>query len=259
MAQISCSNSRRPPGGASTRRAGSPDACSSKSRTVTASRSAPRHSAKHAATGSSRRKAPVRTNAITTVVVAITLVNDARSNGVSRPVPRASDQSGPALDPTSTVAAGKTPTVLAVSTAARASSIKVAGYPCDRRANGRADQDVPRPRNRREHPDANHRQQRRADADDDVTLPNARRQHAEQERAEHRAVDDRGDRQTDGEDGSPAARQDRDDDQHDPPRRGQPARELQQLGLAGAGADVRLVEVENRGRRQRVERSAEIG
>src|SRR3954447_13126030 len=250
MAQISCSNSRRPSGGASTRRAGSPEACSSKSRTVTASRSAPRHSAKYAATGSSSRKAPVRTKSITTVVVAITLVSDARSNGVSRLVPKASDQSGPALDPTSTVAAGKTPTVLAASTAARASSIKVAVHPSDRGANDRADQDVPGPRNRREHTNADHRQQRRADADDHVTLPDARRQHAEQERAEHRAVDDRGNRQTDGEDGSPAARQDRDRDQHDPPRRGQPARELQQLRLAGAGADVGLVEVENRRRRE---------
>src|SRR3954466_1434316 len=192
MAQISCSNSRRPSGGASTRRAGSPDACSSKSRTVTASRSAPRHSAKHAATGSSRRKAPVRTNSITTVVVAITLVSDARSNGVSMAVPKASDQSGPALDPTSTVAAGKTPAVLAASIAARADSITVAVDPSDRRAHRRADQDIPRPRNRREQTNADHRHQRRRDPDHDVTLLDTRRQDTEQKGAEHRAVDDRG-------------------------------------------------------------------
>jgi hypothetical protein len=49
---------------------------------VTPSRSVPSQSAKNADTGSSSRSAPVRTSSMTTLVVAITLVSDARSNGV---------------------------------------------------------------------------------------------------------------------------------------------------------------------------------
>jgi hypothetical protein len=60
------------------------------------------------------------TRFMTTVVVAMGFVSDARSNGVSNGVSRASCHSGSRLLPTSTVAAGKTPDRSAFSRTRRA-------------------------------------------------------------------------------------------------------------------------------------------
>ena len=129
---MSCSSSRRPVGGGSSSRAASPDACSSRSLTVTGSRSAPRQSSKNADTRSSKSRAPVRTSSITTVVVATTFVSDARSNGVLTlaggedtskvSVPTASDHSAEAPFPTSIAAAGNTRARIASTTTRRAAS-----------------------------------------------------------------------------------------------------------------------------------------
>ena len=84
-------------------------------------------------TGSSSRTRPVRTSSIRIVVVAMTFVSDARSNGVSRlaggepaskvSVPSASLQSAPADEPTSRLAAGKIRPAIARSTICRAATI----------------------------------------------------------------------------------------------------------------------------------------
>src|SRR5438552_216299 len=119
IVQISCSNSRRVSGGASTRRAASPEACSSTSCTVTSSRPAPRHSTKNAASLSESRSRPSATSWMMMVVVATGLVNEARSKIVASSVegerssndsaPNASRQSTTWPSPTSATAAGKVP------------------------------------------------------------------------------------------------------------------------------------------------------
>jgi hypothetical protein len=106
--------------------------CSSRSAAVTSRRSAPAHSGKHDDTGSPSVTAPSATSCIKTDPVAIGLVSEARSKGVSSvaggapasndSVPSASCQIGPALLPTSTVAAGKTRARIASARTRRAAS-----------------------------------------------------------------------------------------------------------------------------------------
>src|SRR5258706_15013325 len=104
---------------------------------------------------------------IMTVVVAMTFVRDARSNGVFRVTaapasnvrgPKASLQWTPALSPTSTVAAGKTRALMAsrMTRAASFARVEVAAlltttrHPSYDHAEQGARQHVPRPGQRRE-------------------------------------------------------------------------------------------------------------
>src|SRR5262252_165701 len=204
-----CSNSRRVAGGRSTRRAGSPDACSSRSRTVTCSRSTPRQSSKIAATDASSVMAPDRTCSMITAVVAIGLVSDARSKIVAdvaalEPASKVRAPNAPAQTmsravPTSTAAAGKTRAAMARSITACASASDTAHHGANRYANHRTDEHVPGPGQSGEFVDTNHRRERHTDPGHDARLRRGAREDAEQERAEHRTVDDRGDRQADRE------------------------------------------------------------
>src|SRR5688572_10019665 len=94
------------------------------------SRSVPRHSAKTSLTTASVRRRPDRTSDITTEVVAMTFVSEARSNGVTVVArgasdayvrwPKASVQMGPPARPTSQTAAGNARAARASSSTARA-------------------------------------------------------------------------------------------------------------------------------------------
>src|SRR6516162_494253 len=245
MPQMSCSNSRRTlggamgegaPGGASTSRAGRPEACSSRSRTVTPSRSSPRHSLKYRPTRSPTRTPPASTRVAMTLAVAMTFVSDAKSNGVWRSTgvgssnvsePTASRQSIASLVPTSAVAAGKTRDARALTRIRRASSVMPAEQQTDGPADSRADHDVPGPGQRREQPDRDHGAKRRADARHHAPLSSAGGERPQQKRPEHRPVHDRRDRQAHREDGAPIAREHRDSDEDHPPCGGQPPREVQ--------------------------------
>ncbi len=103
--------------------AGRPESWVSRSATVTAVRSAPRQSGTASATRISRSSAAASTSRIASVVVASTLVSDARSKTVAgeapgaeaSPVsrPAASCQTTPSASPISATAHGATPDVTA--------------------------------------------------------------------------------------------------------------------------------------------------
>src|SRR5262245_63540695 len=248
MRQISYSNSRRLAGGGSTSRAGSPDACSSRSRTVTDRRSAPRQSWKNAPTRSSSRRRSVATSSITTVVVARTLVSEARSNGVSMAaasggsavsVPTASRHSVPAVDPTSTAAAGKVRAAIASSKTRRALSSEPEDIAprsgrtapdCLREKRhyhrgGGANEHVPGERDAGPAPDDRHRHQTGEHAGECGSLRDGRRQCAEQKCTEHRSGRVRQHRETRIEHRPlHQLRTDRDPDLHDAPDDGPDAR-----------------------------------
>src|SRR4029077_329214 len=110
---------------------------------------------------------PVRTSSMTTVVVAITFVSEARSNGVwmtvgreagsKLSVPSASDQMTDCASPTSIAAAGKVRAPIDFSITRRASSSDTAHHETDTHADRRTRQHVPGPRERREDAHGDHR------------------------------------------------------------------------------------------------------
>src|SRR5438094_892743 len=118
---------------------------------------------------------------MTIVVVAMTFVSEARSNSVPKSVPKASVHSRSLLVPTSTVAAGKTPVARPSSTMRRASSTDTAHHQADTHADRRARQYVPGPRERGEHANGDHRDQRNTDAGHHTTLIRGFGQDAHQE------------------------------------------------------------------------------
>src|SRR5262249_12377795 len=130
------------------------------------------------------------------VVVAMTFVIDARSNGVSSDVldapesnvsvPSASVHSAPALHPTSTVAAGKTRASTAPTTTRRAASVPGMRQPGDGDGGARADEDVPSERDRRPTPHDSHDDEPGEHAGERLPLADRRRERPEKKRAEDR-------------------------------------------------------------------------
>src|SRR5207253_8438477 len=149
------------------------------------------HSSTKPETRASSASAPVRTSAIAIDPVAIGFVSDARSKMVSAAVggasasnvrrPNESLHTTPPPLPTSTAAAGKVRAPIASSITRLASSTGTAHQQADRHAHRSAGEDVPRPRQRREHTNGNHHHERHGDPRHRSGLSGAAGQHAKEE------------------------------------------------------------------------------